>query len=176
MEPDSDAGPRAFEDEDEVMASPPDSTVASESEVHGQKPEEDHSQNHDQDQDQEQDSGTDPKSPEAHAEIMASPPESNHVLVDESSPFTASEFTGSEVYSAHSEERLNTHPRDMEAETEGAPSHPTSLVTESAPTFAAKPATPAPSVDENDISKTSNSPLVHLDKETGIELSLEFEA
>ncbi|RBR03079.1 uncharacterized protein FIESC28_11806 [Fusarium coffeatum] len=172
-ENDSDAGPRAFEDEDEVMASPPDSTVASELGVHGQKPEEDHSQNHGQDQDH--DSGTDHKSPEVDAEIMASPPQFSQVLADESSPATASHFPGSEVYSAHSEQRLKTPSRDMEAETEGAPGHPILLVTESAPTFAAKSANPAPSIDENDTSKTSNSPLVHHDKETGIELSLEFE-
>ena len=159
------------------MASPPDSTVASESEVHAQKSEEDRGQDHgqDQDQDQEQDSGTDHKSPEVDAEIMASPPQSSQVLADESSPATASHFTGSEVYSAHSEQRLKTPPRDMEAETEGAPSHPISLVTESTPTFSVKPAAPGPSIDENDTSKTSNSPLVHHDKETGIELSLEFE-
>ena len=157
------------------MASPPDSTVASESEVHAQKSEEDRGQNHDQGQDQEQDSGTDPKGPEVDAEIMFSPPQSSQVLADESSPATASHSTGSEVYSAHSEQGLNTPPQDMEAETEGAPGHPISLVTESAPTFAAKPAKPAPSIDENDTSKTSNSPLVHHDKETGIELSLEFE-
>ncbi|KAJ4012190.1 hypothetical protein NW752_004584 [Fusarium irregulare] len=174
-ENDSDVGPRAFEDEDEVMASPPDSTVASESEVHAQKSEEDRGENHDQGQDQEQDSVTDPKSPEVDVEIMISPPQPSQVLADESSPATASHFTGGEVYSAHSEQRLNTPPRDMEAETEGTPGHPISLVTESAPTFAAKPANTAPSIDESDTSKTSNSPLVHHDKETGIELSLEFE-
>ncbi|KAJ4119922.1 hypothetical protein NW768_010512 [Fusarium equiseti] len=169
-ENDPDAGPRAFEDEDEVMTSPPDSTVASKPEVRDQNPEEDHSQN------QEQDSGTDPKGPEVDAEIMATPPEFNHVLADEIKPATASQFIGSEVYSAHSEEKLKTPPPDVEAETKGAPSHPTSLVNESAPIFAVKSATPAPSVDENDISKTSNSPLVHHDKEAGIEISLEFEA
>jgi hypothetical protein len=153
------------------MTSPPDSTLVSEEEEDQEKEEE---------QEQEQKSNADPGSPGCEAKMMASPPEADDAPTENGTPTIDTESTETGLCNTQPEGRLETPPletppHDMEAESKGTLADLTSPVPEDTPASPARPATPAPSIDENGISESSSNPLVVFDKNTGMGLSLEFE-
>lgn len=161
VENESDAGPGAFGNEDVVMTSPSDPSPISEED----------SQDHEQEQDQ--DSHVDPRSLEVDEQMMASPPESDGLPAEDDTRVMQS--TETEPCGTQSGRRLESPPQDEEVKPEGILAVSSPLVPDETPTSPTKPATPAPSIDEYGISESSSNPLVHFDKETGMEMSLEFE-
>ncbi|KAL4724929.1 hypothetical protein ACLX1H_008376 [Fusarium chlamydosporum] len=161
VENESDAGPGAFGNEDVVMTSPSDPSPISEED----------SQYHEQEQDQ--DSHVDPRSLEVDEQMMASPPESDGLPAEDDTRVMQS--TETEPCGTQSGRRLESPPQDEEVKPEGILAVSSPLVPDETPTSPTKPATPAPSIDEYGISESSSNPLVHFDKETGMEMSLEFE-
>ncbi|CEI68599.1 unnamed protein product [Fusarium venenatum] len=163
-----DAGPRPSEDEDVVMASPPDSTLVSEDEYQENEQE--------SKSEQEQNLNTGPGSPEHDTKSMASPCKPDNAPTEDVTPTINTQSIETELCSTPVEGRLETPPHDTEADAKSTSAGSNSPDPEDTPVSPVKPATPAPSIDGNGISESSSDPLVIIDKDTGMGISLEFES